>query len=49
MPLESYTSVVGGKPALEAEEDISFTADRTQLFLTTDKTEGLGTLYITNK
>jgi len=50
MPLENYTAVDGsGKAALDPEESVAFTADRTQLFLRADKSEGVGTLYVTTK
>jgi nucleotide-sensitive chloride channel 1A len=50
MPLESYTSVdSAGKPLLGPEESIAFTSDRTQLFLRAEKSEGMGTLYVTTK
>ena len=50
MPLESFTSVdAAGRPQLEVEEQVSFTADNTQLFLRADKSEGQGTLFVTTK
>jgi len=50
MPLESFTSVdAAGRPQLEVDEQVSFTADNTQLFLRADKSEGQGTLFVTTK
>jgi hypothetical protein len=51
MPLERYTAVDAstGKPVLTLEEEITFTCDRTQLFIQSDKSEGMGTLYVTTK
>lgn len=50
MPLESFTSVDGsGRPQLDADEQVSFTADNTSLFLRGDKSEGAGTLFVTTK
>ncbi len=37
------------KPAVKIGEEITFTAPRTQLFLHADKSEGMGTLYVTTK
>jgi len=51
MPLERYTAVdaSGSKPQLELEEEITFTAPRTQLFLRGDTSEGMGSLYVTTR
>ncbi len=51
MPLDRYTAVdaSGNKPALTLEEEITFSAPRTQLFLHAEKAEGMGTLYVTTK
>jgi len=51
MPLERYTAVdeSGSKPALVLDEEITFTCPRTQLYLQSDKSEGMGSLYVSTR
>lgn len=51
MPLQPYTvfDPSTGRPLLQPEEEITFTADQTRLFLRPNKDEGPGTLYVTNQ